>query len=684
MTGKREDAPKLLAIDLAEKGFSVVPLNREGGGRDPKAPIGKNWQHRGVSDPLEVAMNWPGAEFWPGILTGAKCVVLDVDVKPSKKTGIPQDGMQQLAKLQAEIGTLPDTYTVQTASGGIHLYFTPAEGEHFGNGKLRDAEGRVIDSIDVRGYGGQVIAPGVTIAGKTYKVLKDIPMAVMPAALTERLRLVVPRPEHSGDYEEKPGARAAAELWLRDQAPEAVAGARDTIAYSVACKFFNFGCGYETIRGLIEIWHDTKTFPPDKGPEEFDRWTSSAFTSAQGEFGRDNSVAYLGSVPDVSADIAAAKAQAVSSRFRPYRATEATDADIPLRPWLIPGVAIRNAVTVLAAPGSMGKSLWALQLAFALAIGGAAGPTLVGNTIAEPTKVLIVNNEDPTDELDRRMAAVAQHFELDRSAAIDRIFTLSGADRKFKLVLKSREAGAVEGPEVADLRKFVADNGIGCVVFDPLVSLHDMNETDNSEMQRVMEALTSLAASLRVSVIVLSHTPKPPIASADSYAGTINAIRGATAIKDAARIALTLFGMSEKDGEAFGVPAQIRHRYVRQDDAKMNLTLQSPHARWFKKISVVIRNGEELGVLEPVTLKRDDAGRRVEMMGIVAENVGPGGLLVADAADLVKQSVGFHTSAVKEIRTQILESFVDGFATVNEKRYRIQRDGKSGGRIFLV
>jgi len=63
-----------------------------------------------------------------------------------------------------------------------------------------------------------------------------------------------------------------------------------------------------------------------------------------------------------------------------------------------------------------------------------------------------------------------------------------------------------------------------------------------------------------------------------------------------------LFAMSEKDAERHGVAKEERHRYLRLDDAKANLGLTSPEARWFRKAGVELPNGDEVGVLIPEDL----------------------------------------------------------------------------------
>jgi putative DNA primase/helicase len=108
-----------------------------------------------------------------GILTGAPSGLLVLDVDPDN------GGDATLDDLVAEHGPLPTTYTVRTGSGGTHYYFTGAD--------IGNSAGRLGKGLDIRGEGGQVVAPP-SVSGKgAYSVEVDAPVAPMPAWMLERL-----------------------------------------------------------------------------------------------------------------------------------------------------------------------------------------------------------------------------------------------------------------------------------------------------------------------------------------------------------------------------------------------------------------------------------------------------------------------------------------------------------------
>lgn len=68
---------------------------------------------------------------------------------------------------------LPSTHTVQTPSGGVHLYYKAKKG-------VRYSQRAIAPNIDVRAGNGYVVGPGSVIDGRPYVTLHDVPMAEPP------------------------------------------------------------------------------------------------------------------------------------------------------------------------------------------------------------------------------------------------------------------------------------------------------------------------------------------------------------------------------------------------------------------------------------------------------------------------------------------------------------------------
>jgi hypothetical protein len=75
------------------------------------------------------------------------------------------------------------TWTVETASGGRHLYFRAPET----GGPWRNTAGRIGWHIDTRATGGYVVAAGSIVDGRPYTVIHDTPPVQLPGWLAARV-----------------------------------------------------------------------------------------------------------------------------------------------------------------------------------------------------------------------------------------------------------------------------------------------------------------------------------------------------------------------------------------------------------------------------------------------------------------------------------------------------------------
>src|SRR3546814_14966131 len=129
----------------------------------------------------------------------------------------------------------------------------------------------------------------------------------------------------------------------------------------------------------------------------------------------------------------------------------------------------------------------------------------------------------------------------------------------------------------------------------------------------------------------IQPTRKLPEGAGEGNAGNMDSGRGAGAVAGIARVALTRYGMSEKDAKHFGVDAGERAWFVRLDSAKANLSAPTSGPAWFRRVSVKVpvladefetdvfvgADGhrlafEEVGALEPTRLRTVAADREAD------------------------------------------------------------------------
>jgi len=172
------------ALLYASRGIRVIPI-----APGEKYPAGiEAWQTIATSN-TDTVKQWFTTTYkdWGvGICTGRagarQVFVLDIDEHDPQ-----QSGSDTLADLEAEHGKLPDTVTVLTPTGGRHLYFTTPIAIR------NDAGKRLGPGLDIRGDGGQVLAPPTLHPiGKPYTFeegfgITDILPADAPDWLIKRL-----------------------------------------------------------------------------------------------------------------------------------------------------------------------------------------------------------------------------------------------------------------------------------------------------------------------------------------------------------------------------------------------------------------------------------------------------------------------------------------------------------------
>lgn len=247
------------ALRAAERGWHVFPLVV-----GAKHPAIRAWQQRAASDPDRVARCWSTGDYNLGIAAGpSRLVVIDLDV-PKHDRDTPPDGTpagvnggaDTLALLAERHGQRfpAETYTLRTAGGGLHLYFTAPAGA-----ELRNTAGALGWKIDTRAIGGYVVGAGSVVDHRRYTVLHDAPPAVLPGWLTQLLtpsplppqeRVTVPltADDRRGTY-----VRAAVTGELR-RVSQARTGSRNTALYRASVALGQLVAGGELAAADVTGW----------------------------------------------------------------------------------------------------------------------------------------------------------------------------------------------------------------------------------------------------------------------------------------------------------------------------------------------------------------------------------------------------------------------------------------------
>lgn len=173
------------ALEYAEKGFLVVPLERYG-----KHMLKDAFFHKASRD-SEVINKWweimPEANVGiPTSLRRNKLIIIDVDVNNRI------DGRKSLERLQDEMGIiLPKTSIVQTGSGGYHYYYKNDTGTAFWGAR------NVLPGIDIRSENAHVVAPPSVHANLRKYVWVEGDIEHITTADTNVLKLLMRIPKNN-------------------------------------------------------------------------------------------------------------------------------------------------------------------------------------------------------------------------------------------------------------------------------------------------------------------------------------------------------------------------------------------------------------------------------------------------------------------------------------------------------
>jgi hypothetical protein len=397
------------ALAYAKQDIRVIPIKQ-----GEKRPPMLGWQNAATSDPATIR-TWFEGQFKDcglGIATGEfrnrYLIVIDIDDRPEFS------GSDTLKDLEQLHGQLPDTVEVITGSGGRHIYFLT-------DAPIRnEASGKLGQGIDVRGIGGQVLAPPTLHPnGKTYEWVEGKTIANTPPADMPLWMVLILTEKHTDDIpityestanifiEEGPASRyCAATTW-----PELLRQDGWTLAHIDQSGEAHW------IRPGKDIREGTSATTGWQGKDIIRVFTTSISNLPAGAYTRFGYTAAMHHGNDRSAF--AKKLLQEGKALVPVTQPAITDnilinwqdfwnQSFPAEDWLIEPIIPRNQLVVIFAPGGTGKSLLALYIAAALATGK--------EIFAEPkppTNVLYMDYEMSQAVLYERLTAMGYNKDTD-------------------------------------------------------------------------------------------------------------------------------------------------------------------------------------------------------------------------------------------------------------------------------
>lgn len=597
----RKKKPVEILSELGFRMFRILP--------GTKVPAESEFYARATRTP-----SFSPPDYNLGLAMGEGLMALDFDVKPDK--GI--DARDTLAAY--DLMGLPQSVRFRTPSGGIHVVLRVPPGQDVAN-----SESKIAPGVDVRGHHGYLVGPGSVIPAGSYDFLAPpIEIADAPDWLLSLCRrprektLAVPLTDL-----DTPEAIKAVRDWLSGPAPYAIERAGgDAATYAVACRVKDFGVSEPVALDLLaEHWNPTKAIPP-WDTHDLARKVANAYsygTSAPGE--KSPGAEFTDPLtPEQIAAIEESRHRRPSYEDQPDTAPRKSLSDFlrPLDPFdiatdvrrrepVLGTFLYRRFVAALISPPGVGKTTFGIQAALSIATGRPLlGPRYAPRT--PPSPAFYWTQEDDLDEIRLRLTAAMRHFGLTWEDTLDpdgisRLHLCSGVERPLAMAVYGSDRKTIlASQDAADVLRYLQGHGIASAVFDPLTELHPADENDNGQVGRVARIFRTIAVKADVALCIVHHTRKPAGADAAGAAGDMNSGRGAGALMGVVRSAKTMYALDSACAKTFGVADADRHRYVRIDDAKSNISLISGTPDLFRRVSVpIVETGDEVGVLEPAT-----------------------------------------------------------------------------------
>jgi len=197
-----------------------------------------------------------------------------------------------------------------------------------------------------------------------------------------------------------------------------------------------------------------------------------------------------------------------TSQFFP--ASNLAGKPVPARKWMVDDLVPSGTVTLLGGDGGTGKSLLALQLAYAVAL----DTQWMGRDVAAGG-AMFISAEDDEAELHRRLADLVRATD---GALVDldslTLRSLAGEDA----LLATLEAGKLEASDLyAEIDGLMTVKRPALLVLDTLADLFPGNENDRAQTRQFVGLLRRLAIRHECAVLLLAH---PSLSGLNSGSGT--------------------------------------------------------------------------------------------------------------------------------------------------------------------
>jgi KaiC/GvpD/RAD55 family RecA-like ATPase len=243
-----------------------------------------------------------------------------------------------------------------------------------------------------------------------------------------------------------------------------------------------------------------------------------------------------------------------------YRESLFVDAEIPLEDkeeekFILEPFIPSKSIVLLDGIGGLGKSFFAMELAFALSIGESFLLTEFKPRQAVP--ILYLTAEDSPDDFRDRLLEIKRAYQYEGKA--DNFYWISSLSSKFPLQTSTfftKEHNKIVKTEMTDYLEFlIKETGAKLIVIDSLINWYGLNENSSDDAVYFYNFLKYLIRKYKLSFLILHHQSKGGLLK---DASKEDKFRGSGVFREQARARIVMRQLSSQEEKQFDEPRRVK------------------------------------------------------------------------------------------------------------------------------
>ncbi|MBX0311577.1 MAG: AAA family ATPase [Sulfurihydrogenibium sp.] len=214
-----------------------------------------------------------------------------------------------------------------------------------------------------------------------------------------------------------------------------------------------------------------------------------------------------------------------------------------------------KSIILLDGIGGLGKSFFAIELAFALSIGESF--LLPGFRPKQSIPILYLTAEDSPDDFRDRLSAIKRAYQYEGKA--NNFYWVSSLSSKFPLQTSTfftKEHNKIIKTEMTDYLEFlIRKTGAKLIVIDSLINWYGLNENSSEDAVYFYNFLKYLIRKYKLSFLILHHQSKGGLLKDTTKE---DKFRGSGVFREQARARIVMRQLNSQEEKYFDQPEKIK------------------------------------------------------------------------------------------------------------------------------